>query len=277
MSLMDVFRGFAGGTSQQQQNPTPPQNPNQPPNPNLVAPVQQTPAPSPGPGPQQVANPTVPTPGATATPASPIPGIPLPAEGAKSPLDNFANLWDAPKEPTAPVPLAPSMAIPPEKLQEFSKGIDFTKTISPEALANASKGDAAALAAVINAGGQAGFAHAIGATTKLIEAALERQAITFRDTVLPAALKAAQVTTAVRGDNDLFQHPAVAPVFSLLEKQVAAQYPTATPAQISDYTKNWFDQLTDAAVAQRGGTITMPVTPTPGSSAVRQETDFSKW
>lgn len=270
MSLMDILSAFRTGTNPAPSNPTPPQNPASPQNPNLAPGGQVTNAVTPG------------APGTQAPPGTPTlnpSGIPVPdPNSAASPLEKFADLWKVDPNAKAPTSITPNMSIDPAKLLELSKGIDFTKALNPEQLANAAKGDPVALAAIINAAGQAGFAHSTNITANLIQTAFAQQEKTLVGEYLPKMLRENAIRDTVRNGNEIFQHPAVAPVVSMLEAAITAKYPAATPAEIKAHTDTWMQGLASAIAQQSGGSIVVPEAVKPGGMPRRAEaTDFSSW
>lgn len=191
--------------------------------------------------------------------------IPKAGEGDASPLDGYSKLWETADTDLKPTPLVPQMTADPAKLLEAAKGVDFTKAMRPEVLEAASKGDSAALGTLINEAAQAGYAQSAMATTKIVEAALTKQAKTFQETVMPEILRRHSISQTNRADNPIFDNPAVKPMLEGLENQLAIKNPTATAADISAHAKIILTGMAEDIVKQSGRTIAE----TPSQEVVR--------
>jgi hypothetical protein len=179
-------------------------------------------------------------PAATAAPADAAapaasPATAAPAEGTQqqpeSLLDKHKDLWQP--STTEQQEEQPLFAVDQSKLMEAAGKLDFTKLIKPEQLqAIARGGDEAAQAFLqaINAVGQAGFANALSANTKLIEQALQRKEAEF-EAKIPGAIKSFNIENALSSD-PVLKHPAARPVVGVIAKAMAAKNPDATPAEL---------------------------------------------
>lgn len=165
--------------------------------------------------------------------------IPKAAEGDKSPMAEFGKLWDKTDKTKDLVSPVPTFNIDVAKQLENAKKVDFVQHVNKEALEKASKGDASALAQVLNEAAQAGFGLASTSSATLLQEALKQQADTFRDEYMPEVLRRNEVSQQLRADNKVFDDPAVKPMFSMLETQFAKQYPTAAPAEIKDHVTRY--------------------------------------
>jgi hypothetical protein len=254
MALLDIFNGFARGQ-------------------NGGAPQRQEPVLDPS-----KQNPTVPGEGTPRSDGT-NPAIPKAGEGDKSPLDGFKDLWQKSDKDGVKPNLVPTLTVDPKKLSDASKQVDFTKHVSPDALDKAAKGDAASLGQVINEAAQAAFAQAAGASTKILEAALQAQARSFEEKVMPDILRRNAISNSLRADNPLFDNPAVAPMLTMVEQQFAVKFPTATPAEISEKAKEYLSGFASALVGADGKTIVDPKAVTPGNKPqlAREEQDWSKF
>lgn len=172
---------------------------------------------------------------------------------AASPLAQFAELWkiepkDAPRDPVAA--LTPNFSIDPQKVADAAKTVDYARLVPPEVMTKALSGDAAAMSSILNTVVQASTANAGMSTANIVQAALAHQAKQFAE-ILPQEVRKLQVQQQVQQDNPLFSNPAAAPILEGLQKQMAAKYPTATPAQIAEHTKNYLADFVKLA----GGTM----------------------
>lgn len=236
-------------------------------------------APQPGPAGQPptqaaaiTANTTIP--GAT-TPASDgsMPAIPAAGKGDKSPLSGYADLWQASDNDARPIDWKPNIKADPVKVKAAAEALDFTSQIPAELMLTASKGDPAALARVMNLSAQGGFAKATETTAAIVNEALEKQGLKYKEEIIPAILKDFSTSQAVRADQPLYENPAAAPMLSLVENQLKIKYPTASPAEISAKAKEYVNQFAEVVVTSNGQQVTAPVKP----AAHKQEQDWDKF
>ena len=194
--------------------------------------------------------------------ARPDPNKPNPAEDRnKSPLAEFAGLWEtppAPKDGEAVQPdwndhasIVPELKVDPKKLMESAKRIDFSKAMNPERVAAALKGDVAAFGEVINSVLQASFANSAMSTSKIVEAMSRQMAEKLYTGALPHHFRKHQVNQTIDSENPIFQDPAVAPMLEMAKSQFQVKYPRASAKEISDLAKRYV--LTFADAVKGGG------------------------
>lgn len=164
----------------------------------------------------------------------------------KSPLAGFVDLWKTGDSQPLDLSKAVTFDLDPAKLAEAAKALDFTKAIDPKLAEAALKGDANALSAVLQSVSQSSYVQSAALSAKLIEAALAKQADAFK-AALPNLVKRATVNENLRGgDNSEFlNHPAVAPLVSLLEQQLTEKYPKASAAEITTHARKYMTGLGD--------------------------------
>jgi hypothetical protein len=223
-------------------------------------------------------NPTIPTPGQgtnaavdpAATQGNPA-AIPAAATGPASPLDSYKGMWDT--KAADPAAMAGvSLNLDATKIGEAAKNLDFTKSINPEQLAAATKGDPTALAAIISQAGQAGFTQSIAVTGKIVEAALAKQAEQFQ-AAIPGMLRQQTLQTQAPA-NSVLTDPAVQPLVATVTSQMAAKYPQATPSEIGKHVNDFFTSFATSMVQGSGRTVQEAPT---GRSAPPKEVDWSQW
>jgi hypothetical protein len=223
------------------------------------------------------ANPTVPS---DKTPRSDgsNPAIPAAAEGVKSPLEKYNELWKTDPKAKPPVSPVPTLNADPVKLMEAASNVDFTKVIPPELLQKASSGDQTALGQVINAAAQAAYAQSAAAASKIVEQSLNTLHDTYTREIIPQVLRNHSISQTVGAGNPLSENPAAAPILDAVRRQVTAKNPGATPAQIKEMTSGFLNELAELVIAQSGKKITDP-DPIPGSNplGLRAETDWEKF
>lgn len=204
-----------------------------------------------------------------------IPGLPPNPTGTESPLENYAELWNAPTNGTNLPSTVPQLTIDPVKLDTISKGIDFGKAINKELLVKASSGDAEALSQVISQAVQAGYAQAAGTSAQLVEKALQGVDSKLQKELLPEVLRRADISRSLSNNNPLYQDPAVAPMLKMLETQMAAKYPKATPEQIRESAVGYLQATSRAILSNGGFDVVTKDTTTKNKGPV--ETDWEKW
>lgn len=175
----------------------------------------------------------------------------------KSPLSEFAGLWDdapAPKDGEQAQPdwnnhesIVPEMNIDPKKLYESAKKIDFSKVMNPEKVAAALKGDSAAFMEVINTVAQATFANMAMTSSKMMKAMQKQMAEKLYSGALPHHFRSHQVSNQIDADNPIFTDPAVSPMLDLAKKQMQVKYPKASATEISAMAKKMIAGLVTAA------------------------------
>lgn len=254
MGIMDVFRNITGATP----TGTPPAGP--------------TPAPANANGNTTVPNANTPVPTGDGPAAIPAAGT-----GEKSPLENFSKLFENDPNAKPPASMVPTINADPAKLMEAAKKIDFTKAVNPEVLANAAKGDVAALTAAINEAAQAGFAQSAGTTAALVRQALEMQAKSFKEQVIPEILRDHAASQKLNDSNALFTNPAVAPVVDMVKSQLALKFPTAYPAELAKHAETYFSGMATEMAKAMGMQMVKPTATNASTPAGREPVDWGQY
>lgn len=258
MSLSDIFAGFMRGQGQ------PPGSP-------AVAAV------TPAQGDSAQGNSAVPNNNTAQSDGTGVAAIPAAGKGEASPLENYKDLFKIDDSKKGVLPgLAPTFTIDNAKIAASAKSIDFTKAIDPTALANASKGDATALATVINAAAQAGFAQATTTAATIMQQAMQQQEKTFRETVMPDILRRNEISTTLRSGNPLADNPAAAPIIKMVEAQLTQQYPNASAAEITKHAQDYFTEFASTVVKQNGGSVISATDLKQSMAQQSQEVDWEK-
>lgn len=177
-------------------------------------------------------------------------------EQNKSPLAEFAGLWDtppAPKEGEAVQPdwnehssIVPELNVDPKKMFEAARRIDFSKVMNPEKVAAALKGDAAAFTEVINTVAQATFANMAMSATKISKAMMSQMAEKLYSGALPHHFRRHAVNSQIDTDLPILSDPAVAPMFESFKQQMQVKYPKASAQEISQLAKKMVTAFADA-------------------------------
>lgn len=192
-----------------------------------------------------------PAPAPEAAPNSPTP--------SPTPMEGFKDIWNtvptSGEDPNASI----FANLDPNKVMESAKKLDFTKAIPQDVLAKIQAGGpegAMALAQAMNLVGQTGYAQSAIATTKIVEAALKKQAEQFNAS-LPTLVKKFSANESILAENPLYQNPAIQPLVGALQEQLIRKNPNATTAeiqqQVGDFFKSLATSFAPAPVAPKTG------------------------
>lgn len=261
MSIFDMFRGGANPNAVQKQAGT--NDPLNPQNPNLPQNQQQT----------QQQQPAQPQPKVDAN------GNPLNPDGTpvqqQSPEVDYSKLWV--NDPNNKGPADPAefrFNVDQNKVNETFGQLDFTKSLTPDLLQKINGGGADAMSALltaINVVGQQATKTAFMAATKVSETGIQNSGQRVKD-YIPNLVREHTVSNALREDNPLMNQPQYAPMVEAVTLQMARQFPQATPDEIKNHTRKYFDEMTKTLVTHSGKEITER--PQQASQA-RIQTDWS--
>lgn len=166
---------------------------------------------------------------------------------ATSPLDNFKDLWQPPKDEGQP---KSAFAVDQSKIMEAAGKLDFTKLVTSDqvqAIANGGEEAAKAFLQAMNAVSQASFANALTAAVKLNEQALALKEAEF-EARLPGAIKSFNIDSSIAQD-PVLSHPAAKPVIGAIAKQIARQYPDASVKEVQEHALTLLREISGAAKA----------------------------
>lgn len=201
----------------------------------------------------------------------------LPPE-PKAPFADFTDFWKTPEvDPKAPATGPIQFNIDPAKITQTAQQIDFTRAITPEILAKINAGGPEAMTAMLaamNTIAQQSFAQAVQANAKITESAA---AVTHANigNAIPDLVRKQTISNALREDNPLFNRPETAPMLQMFEQQLATRFPQATPAQITQYAKQYLtDFVQEGAKAMN---ITTNGNPQSQAATANSGSDFSNW
>lgn len=228
--VMSMFSNlFSSGAPQQPASPTPPTPPQ----------GVQAPAGTPGNIPATAPNTGVTTPGSA--PNGQLPAV------STTPLDEFKDLWqNAPVDPGAPSKSGAVFGdVDPKKFMEAAGKINFAQHITPDilqAIQQGGDGAVQALATAVNTATQGVYAQSSYAATKMIDQALAKAREQFLGE-LPQHIKKQNVSDTLRAENPIFSNPAVQPIISALEAQMAVKYPNASSSELTAMAKQYVSAL----------------------------------
>lgn len=190
--------------------------------------------------------PTAPNTGAVAPSTAPNGVIPVAPKPDATPLDQFADLWkNEPTDPNAPQSAGIFGNVDPKKFMEAAGKIDFTKVVTPEQLQQITAGGEDAMkafASALNSVAQTTYAQSAFAATKITEQAVNRARDSFL-AELPQHIKKQVAGDSLRKENPVFSNPAVAPIISALESQLAVKYPQASSNELTEMAKKYVEAL----------------------------------
>ena len=199
------------------------------------------------------ANPTVP---GNTTPAATPGNMPAATDkpaGDTSPLDQFSKLWETKTDAGTNPTFAPDFTFDPSKVGDAAAKLDFKKVIDPAQAKAALAGDMNAFLDVLNKVSQASFAQSVTASGLMSQEAAKRTGAAT-EKALPEFMRRQQAAAGVQ-ENSFFTNPAVAPVMTTIQTQIAATYPNATAAEIQRYTQEYFGQMAEAYATSTGKTL----------------------
>lgn len=162
-----------------------------------------------------------------------------------TPLDQFSDLWKTPDSSGTPAASGVFGNVDPKKFMEAAGKIDFAKVVTPEqlqAISQGGEGAVGAFAAALNSVAQTTYAQSAFASTKIVEQAVARA----RDSLiaeLPSHIKQQTVKENLRAENPIFSNPAVQPVISALESQLAVKFPQATATELTTMARQYVEAL----------------------------------
>jgi len=226
MSILDIFKSNpeVAPAQQQQQQPTPPGNIPDPNNPNSAP-----------------------------NNSGSVPGtenLQTPQTQQDSPLDGFAKLWETPTvdpKNSAATPQGPT-ALKREDLETVVSKQDFSSLIPPETLAKMAAGgeeSGPAFLEAFNILGQNLMLRNVMVSDKLGISAIEK-AIAASEHKIPELLREQNIRTHAVDSDPLFNNPAIKPVVEATQAALAKQYPSATPAEITQKTKEYILAMGEA-------------------------------
>lgn len=179
----------------------------------------------------------------TAAPNGVVPnGTETSTEEDKSPLDEFAKLWETDPNKKGDEPENFLGEINPQKIQEVAGQFNFLKNLAKEdieAIKQGGEGAMQAMARAMNKASQNVFAQSAVASSKLIEQALAKQQESFI-AKLPDIIKKQNFSNSLREENPAYAHPAAAPLVSMIEQQFASKFPNATTAELKSMAQEYF-------------------------------------
>ena len=188
---------------------------------------------------------------------------------AKTPLDQYNDLWETPKQDkSTPAEYKPEQ-LDPAKLQEVMGKAVLTGAISPELQARITAGGEDAQVAMVEAMNNVAQQTMMQSTvvankmmeqnsTKLMEAMLAK---------IPGLVKSQSVNNSLQETNPIYSNPAVAPVIDAVKAQMQIKYPNATTAELTGMAQKFVNAMADTL---------NPVIPE-ATQSTSGDTDFSDW
>lgn len=253
MSLMDIFSGFSKGSA-----PTAAPAPN-------TAPVVS---------PHVDANTTVPN-NNTPRPDGKDVAVPVITKGdpTTDTLANYKDMWKPQENPTPTPSMVPTLNIDNKTIGEAAAKLNFMQAIPQELAQKAMSGDADSFTTVINRVAQQAFAAATSASGTLVQNALAAQEKKFKEEYQPDMLRQFAARESM-GSIPLANDPATLPLVEMLNRQLMATHPSASPSEITAMTNSYLTKMAESIISSNGGAIVAKNTSNPQPT---QETDWGKY
>jgi hypothetical protein len=199
------------------------------------------------------ANPTVPGGGGNGNPAAngdPAAFATNPANPAtqtngspdKDPLAAFAKLWETSGSNDDNGPI---FNTDPKKVTEAFKNHNFIGGIPQEvqdALIAGGPGAVKAMSQIVNAAVRRASANSTTIAQQMIETAVGK-VMGRTDKRINDSVRSNLVNNQLRTDNPAFDNPAVKPFIGAIQRQLASQFPDATPAELATKAKEYLSGM----------------------------------
>lgn len=181
-----------------------------------------------------------------------VPGTATQAPAApkdNSPLAPFADLWqNTTNKSGESIDPNASLKLNPEDVMKAAAKIDFSGTFTPENLDAISAGGEGAQRAFVES--LTAVARQVLTQSTLVNSQLANEAIVraiaATEAKIPALLRDASASDHLNTTNPIFQNPAIQPVVEATKQQLLGKYPNATPAQITEMTRDYIMAMGEA-------------------------------
>lgn len=197
-----------------------------------------------------------------------VPVVPPATNAPKSPLDEYATLWETkPDGGTPDGQPAPNTQVTPEAVREAVSKVKFTDSITPETLAAITAGGEGAAAAFMQAMqsvAQQVMVQSTLVSNKLTQNAVN-QAVDMHSKNLPNVIRDQSASATIQQNYPLLSNPAIKPVADAAKTQILQAYPNATPVEVATMVHNYLQ-----AMGQQ-------FAPAPVTSETKQDVDWSKF
>lgn len=137
----------------------------------------------------------------------------------------------------------------PEKLKKIVEGLQFAPVVTPELQAKLQAGDPEAITSLVNHATRQAYLQ----LTTMMKKVTEHGVNFSQDQIqkkLPSMYKEL-VGQQAFADDPLLSHKAVAPVVQEVYKNFATKYPNATPAQLQQATRDYFNTFSSQLQQQQ--------------------------
>lgn len=165
---------------------------------------------------------------------------------AKEPLAAFKDLFTLPTGKDATIPVDPlAFNTDPKKIQQVAAQQDFTKSLPAELVQKMKDGGDGAVMAMLtamNAIAQNAASFGLQASTAVTEKAIQHtRNVVGQD--ISSGIKAQAVADAMSLNNPLASNPATAPLFKMVQENLARANPNATPAELAQLANEYTQQV----------------------------------
>lgn len=160
-----------------------------------------------------------------------------------SPLDSFKDLWqNANNEQGNDSSSDALFNVDPKALNETVGKMNFLGNIPPKVQEALKAGGEEAVRAnlyLMNQVAQQSFAQSAQTTTRIVEAALAKQAEAFESRVSEVVRKQG-ASEQLKSANPAFSHPAAAPILEGIQVQMQKKFPNASASEIANMAQSYF-------------------------------------
>jgi len=207
-----------------------------------------TPVPSTGTGKVTDVKPTVETKAGPGT--APNGTVPDNVESPKSPLDEFATLWETDPNKKSPADTYKPEPLDTTKLQEMMGKIDLSSAVPADvqqAIAAGGEGAVEATMKALNMVAQ----QALVQSTLVANKMQEQTTVKIQEAILariPSLLKEQNLSASLNDANPVYNNPAVAPIMDALKSTLAVKYPDASTKELTEMTQRFVTSLGQAVI-----------------------------
>lgn len=187
----------------------------------------------------------------TYAPASNNPAVNVPA----NPLDAYSKLFE-PIVTDDKAPKAPTFQLSTDIITKAAGGLDFAADLPAEVLTSLQAGalDTKTFVAALQHVGRQAYSKAMEHNSALTDKFVSLRSEYDRSTALPAEMRKMLTQQAVRANPNIKDNPIAQKHMAFISNEFAAQYPDATPTELSEMTTNYFKDM---------GVLINPVKPQP--------------
>lgn len=171
------------------------------------------------------------------------------AQEPENPLDKHKEMWQTkPIDPDAPKPVEPPAPLTAEALKKSFATADFVSTLDPDIMTKIAAGGEEAGAAFTQAMNELGRQGLVQST--LINEKLTAKAVAAATEAatanIPELLRQQSAANHLKESNPIYSNPALKPLVEQAHTALLAKHPTATPAELTIMTEDYFKAVQES-------------------------------